>query len=219
MTILFIRHARMVGDPFCEPPSPVTGCLSPEGVAQAEALGRFLSATPIDVAFTSPYGRAVETAERALAGRGVAIERVPGIQEWTPSEEFRNATSTEASEMSKRDAGRYAEETWKTELGEGCFDVFARVVPALIGALGKVGWRPRQGGWVCDEGTEGRTVAVFAHGGSLNAMLSFVLGISPFPVGRFSFPYCGVAKVVFSPRMGIYHPALDICCHHGGIGQ
>ena len=100
MKLLLVRHGRMAGDPFCEPGSPVTGCLHPEGVAQAEALGRFLASVPLDAAFTSPYGRAVETAERALAGRGIEVVRVPGLQEWTPSPEYRNATSTEAATAS-----------------------------------------------------------------------------------------------------------------------
>ena len=189
MKLLLIRHARMAGDPYCEPESPVTGCLHPDGVAQAEALGRALAATPVDVAFSS---------------------RVPGLQEWTPSPAFRYATSTEASAMAARDADRWAEETWKTELGEGTFDVLARVVPALLGALASVGWHARQGGWTCDEGAEKKTVAVFAHGGSLGAMLTFLLGVRPFPVGCFSFPYCGVATIAFSPRRGVYHPALEL---------
>ena len=200
----------MAGDPYCEPDSPVSGCLHPDGIAQAEALGRALAATPIDAVFSSPYGRAVETAERALAGRGLAVVRVPGLQEWTPSPEFRHATSTEASAMAARDADRFAEETWKTELGEGTFDLYARVVPALLGALAYIGWHARQGGWVCDPGAEAKTVAIFAHGGSLNTMLSFLLGVRPFPVGCFSFHYCGVATVVFTPRRGIYLPALEI---------
>ena len=112
--------------------------------------------------------------------------------------------------MAERDARRWAEETWKTELGEGVFDVWARVVPALLGALATVGWHPCQGGWTCDPGTEGRTVAVFAHGGSLNAMLSFLLGVRPFPVGCFSFPYCGTATLAFTARRGIYFPALEL---------
>ena len=210
MKLLLIRHGKMKGDPFCEPPSPVTGCLSDEGVSQAEALGRTLAAIPVDAAFSSPYGRAVETAERALAGRGLDIVRVPGLQEWTPSPAYRDATSTEASAMVERDARRWAEETWKTELGEGVFDVWARVVPALLGALATVGWHLCQGGWTCDPGTEGRTVAVFAHGGSLNAMLSFLLGVRPFPVGAFSFPYCGTATLAFTARRGIYFPALEL---------
>ena len=88
--------------------------------------------------------------------------------------------------------------------------MLARVVPALLGALASVGWHARQGGWTCDEGAEGKTVAVFAHGGSLNAMLTFLLGVRPFPVGSFSFPYCGVATVSFQPRRGVYHPALGL---------
>ena len=210
MKLLLIRHGRMAGDPFCEPDSPVSGCLHPDGIAQAEALGRALAATPIDAAFTSPYGRAVETAERALAGRDISIVRVPGLQEWTPSPAYRGATPTEASAMVSRDADRYAEETWKTELGEGTFDVLARVVPALLGALASIGWHNRQGGWTCDPGTESKTVAVFAHGGSLNAALTFLLGIRPFPVGSFNFPYCGVAAIGFTERRGVYHPHLEL---------
>ena len=201
----------MAGDPFCEPAeSPVTGCLSPEGVAQAAALREHLAGIPVDKAFASPYGRAVETAERALAGRGVPVVRVPGLQEWMPSPEFRHATSTEAAAMGERDRGRFAEETWKTDLGEGAFDVLARVVPALLGALASEGWHARMGGWVPDPGTEGKTLAVFAHGGSLNAMLSFLLGVRPFPVGAFSFPYCGIAPVAFQERKGVWFPALEL---------
>ena len=200
----------MAGDPFCEPPSPVRGCLSSEGVDQAEALCRALASTHIDFAFTSPFGRAVETAERALAERDVKIVRVPGLLEWMPSKEYRGATSTEALEMERRDEARYVEDTWKTELGEGCFDVYARVVPALLGALASIGWHHRFGGWVCDEGTEDATVAVFAHGGSLNAMLSFILGLPPTPAGRFSFANCGIASVVFRQRRGIMYPQLEL---------
>ena len=210
MKLLLIRHARMQGDPYCEPSSPVSGCLADDGIAQAEALGRALAATPIDHAFSSPYGRAVETAERALAGRGLEVVRVPGLQEWTPSPAFRYATSTEASAMAARDADRYAEETWKTELGEGCFDVLARVAPALLGALSSVGWHARHGGWVPDPGSAGKTVAVFAHGGSLGAMLTFLLGVRVFPVGGFSFPYCGVATLSFAQRHGVWYPALEL---------
>ncbi len=210
MKLLLIRHGRMAGDPFCEPASPVTGCLAPEGIAQAEALRERLLSVPVDKAFTSPYGRAVETAERALAGRGIPLERLPGLQEWTPSPEFRYATSTEAAEMDARDRERYAEETWKTELGEGTFDVLARTVPALLGALAREGWHARQGGWVADPGSEGRTLALFAHGGSLNAVLGFLLGVRPFPVGAFMFPYCGVASLAFHERKGVWFPALEL---------
>ncbi len=210
MKLLLIRHAKMAGDPYATPPSPVTGCLAKEGVAQAESLAAALADIPIDIAFTSPYGRAVETTERALAGRGIPTVRVPGLEEWMPSAAFRNAVSTEAEAMLARDRDRFAEETWKTELGEGVYDLLARTVPALLDALSREGWHNRAGGWVPDTGAESKTIAVFAHGGSLNALLSFLLGVRPFPVGSFSFHYCGVATVDFTERKGIYYPNLRI---------
>lgn len=210
MKLLLIRHGRMRGDPFCEPESPVTGCLSEEGVAQAEALRAALAATPIDKVFASPYGRAVETAERALAGRGIPLVRVPGLQEWTPSPAYRGATRTEAEALEARDRDRWAEETWKTELGEGTFDVYARVVPAFLAALAGEGWHMRMGGWVPDPGTEDKTFAVFAHGGSLGVLLSFLLGVRPFPIAPFSFAQTGVATLAFPGRHGVRFPALEI---------
>ncbi len=45
--------------------------LAPEGLEQARALGRQLSALGIDVAVVSPFPRAVETADAALEGREV----------------------------------------------------------------------------------------------------------------------------------------------------
>ena len=40
MKLLLVRHGQMAGDPYLCPDRPVSGCLSPEGVAQARALGR-----------------------------------------------------------------------------------------------------------------------------------------------------------------------------------
>lgn len=210
MTLYLIRHGRMAGDPYIRPTPPVSGCLSAEGVAQAESLGRALRGERIDAAFSSPYGRALQTAEIALAGRGVPITVVPGLEEWIPNPELRNAASTVFEEMQKRDRDRYAEETWKTEQGEGAFDVYARVVPALLGALAGHGWHHRMGGWAPDAGTADHGVAVFAHGGSLGVMLAFLLGVAPFPLARFGFELTGVAEITFIERRGLWYPALRV---------
>ena len=198
----------MAGDPYVCPARPVSGCLSAEGVAQAEALGAALRSERIDAALSSPYGRALETAERVLAGRDVPVTIVPGLQEWMPSDVIRSFTNTEFEAMQARDAERYAEQTWKTEQGEGAFDMYARIVPPLLEALSAQGMHHRQGGWIADPGVEARTVAIFAHGGSLNIMLAFLLGVMPFPVGRFSFELTGVAQVSFVERHGLYYPTL-----------
>jgi len=206
--LLLIRHGKMAGDPYVCPARPVSGCLSAEGVAQAEALAVALRGERIDAALSSPYGRALETADRALAGRDVPVTIVPGLEEWLPAEAVRTLTSTEFEAMQARDVERYAEETWKTEQGEGTFDMYARIVPPLLAALAAQGLHHRQGAWTADPGAETRTVAIFAHGGSLNIMLSFLLGVMPFPVGRFSFQTTGVAQVPFIERRGLYYPTL-----------
>lgn len=210
MNLLLIRHGQMAGDPFFCPPRPVAGCLSSEGVAQAAALRDTLAATRVDAALSSPYGRALQTAEIAFADRGVPITVVPGLEEWQPSPALRAATSTEFEAIQARDRERYAEETWKTEQGEGTFDVYARVVPAALTALAALGWRHRMGAWLPDPGTESLSVAIVAHGGSLSVLLAFLLGAAPFPVGRFGFALTGMASLSFVERRGLYHPVLSL---------
>lgn len=210
MNLLLIRHGQMAGDPYACPSRPVSGCLSPGGVAQAMVLREALASTRVDAALSSPYGRALQTAEIAFADRGVPITVVPGLEEWQPSPALRAATSTVLEAMQARDGERYAEETWKTDLGEGTFDVYARVVPAALAALAALGWRHRMGAWVPEAGTESRTVAVVAHGGSLSVLLAFLLGVAPFPVGRFGFAPTGMASIVFVERRGLYHPVLSL---------
>lgn len=210
MNLLLIRHGRMAGDPYVCPERPVAGCLNPEGVDQATALREALAATPVDAVLSSPYGRALQTAELAFAGRGIPITVVPGLEEWKPSPALRGATSTEFEAIQARDRERYAEETWKTEQGEGTFDVYARVVPAALGALATLGWRHRMGAWAPDPGTETSTVAIVAHGGSLSVLLAFLLGVAPFPVGRFGFALTGTASLSFVERRGLYYPVLNL---------
>ena len=206
MKIYLVRHGDMAGDPFVCPTGEVSGCLSQNGIAQAEHLGKYMNQLQIDAAFSSPYGRALQTGQIALKGRGIPITIVPGLEEWHPA----TVADTEFEKMRIRDSERYAEQTWKTEQGEGTFDMYARIVPALLNALSQYGWTTRMGGWVPTEETKDKSVAIFAHGGSLNIMLSFILGVMPFPLGAFSFEKTGIAEITFSERQGVYFPALTI---------
>ncbi len=211
MRITLVRHGEMTGDPGVEPERPVTGCLSEErGVPQAEATAGALADTHFDVAFSSPYGRALQTAEIVLRGRDVPIKVLSVLREGQVNTALSDMPSTEYEEIVRRDVERYAEETWKTDLGEGCYDMYARIVPPFLRELDALGIHCRMGGYVPDEEARDLSIAVFAHGGSLNVLLSFLLGTRPFPVGSFSFELTGVATVGFSERRGIYHPALRI---------
>jgi broad specificity phosphatase PhoE len=211
MRLFLIRHAKIAGDPYVCPPRPVTGCLSEEiGVPQARALAVRLAGERIDLAFSSPYGRALQTAEIALAGRGVPIRVLDCLREWQPSDALRHATSTVFEEMMERDRGRHVEETWKTDLGEGCYELYARVVPPFLAALAETGLHARLGGYVSDPGKEDLAVAVFAHGGSLNVLLSHLLGVRVYPFGTFAFEETGLAIVEFAERCGVHYPSLRI---------
>ncbi len=59
------QEGRVNGDPGVSAP------LTPEGRAQAERLGHELSALPLDLCVHTRFGRTLETAELALAGRSV----------------------------------------------------------------------------------------------------------------------------------------------------
>lgn len=211
MQITLIRHAEMTGDPYACPESPVTGSLSEEnGIPQARALARALAATHFDAALTSPLGRARQTAEIVLKDRNVPITVVPELREWIPSPQLQNASSAVYEEIVQKDRENFAEETWKSDLGEGCYEIYARVCPPFLKQLATLGIHARMGGYVPDERARDLSVAVFAHGGSLAVLLSFLLQMRPFPVGCFGFELTGVARVAFRERRGIYYPSLVI---------
>ena len=202
----------MSGDPYVCPARPVSGCLSEDvGVPQARALAARLKAEPIDVGSASPYGRALQTAEIVLAGREVPIRILDCLREWQPDPALKNVTGTVFETMMQRESTRYAEETWKTELGEGCFDMYGRIIPPFLAALADLGIRSRQGGFVPDADAAEKTVAVFAHGGSLNVILSHLLEVRVFPVSAFHLEETAVAHVEFTERQGIHYPVLRIC--------
>ncbi len=209
MRFYLIRHGEMAGDPFVRPSRPVSGSLSERGVTQAKRLRNTLAEARIDHVFTSSYGRAIQTAEIALAGRDIPFDILECLIEWQPNPKLK-AVSTEHEKILRMNEERYAEETWKTELGEGTFDLYARVCPGFLKAIERLGLHPRMGGLIPDPGKEDLCLAVFAHGGSLGVLLSFLLELRPFPISRFSFQLTGMARVDFSERQGIFYPQLVV---------
>ena len=139
MEVLLIRHGKASGDTYAEPAPPAEGFLSDEGMCQARELGRQLQGEKIDLAWTSTYGRAVFTAHLALEGRGIPTSQFSFLREWLPDRKIAQADATEWEKMNVAAAESYAEQTWKTDLGEGCLDMLARVGPPFFKELEKVG--------------------------------------------------------------------------------
>ena len=210
MKLLLIRHGEMICDPFVCPPSPVSNCLSELGIRQATKAGAALKDKNITYCFSSPYGRALQTAEIAMTDKKISINLLDFLHEWEPNHDMNDLPSTEFEDIIKLNGGKYAEEMWKTEMGEGCYEMFARICPSFLNELDKIGICARQGGFVIDEKNKDAIIAVFAHGGSLNVLLTFLLEMPPFPIGRFSFSLAGIATIDFLERKGINYPQLII---------
>jgi len=215
MKITLVRHGEMAGDPFICPQTPVEGCLSPHGIAQAKATAEALKGEKFDIAFSSPFGRALQTAEIVLEGRGMDIGIMPFIHEWMPKEEYRNMTDTKWEELMSAQVETYAEQSWASEIGEGFLDMYVRIVPPFLAEMAKLGIRPMHGGYVPDDSAKDLSVIVFAHGGSLGVLTGFLLGVRIFPVGGFNYKHTGVAQIGFSNKNGVYYPHLIIPPLHG----
>lgn len=208
MKLFLIRHGETAGNPFSEPQRPVSGFLSEQGIRQAKRVHNYLADKEIRIAFSSPFGRALQTAEIALAGKDTPIRILSGLREWMPNPELSQLPSTEHERILARNRNLAPEEEWKTPLGEGCFDLYARVVPAFLAALRETGIRPGRGGYLATARASRCSAAFFAHGGSLGILLSFLMGMRPFPLNPFLFELGGICEVTFLERKHVYYPTL-----------
>ena len=210
MKIYFVRHGRMAGDPHQYFQPPVDGCLSPEGVAQAEAMGKAMAHIPFDRVFASPLGRAIQTAQALTRKPGVEIEIREWLIEWRPAHILQGSNPANYEQLCKDSALLRPEKTWKTEAGEGALEMAARLVPGWIALMESLGVHAGHGGYLLDDPADNRNVALVAHGGSLGHLLSFVLGVPIKPNPPISFALTGVAVVNLAPAADVWYPALEI---------
>ena len=162
--LLLMRHGAVdyfasTGRPY--PPDAVP--LTPQGVAQARAIGMALSTgqTTIDRALTSGLVRTRETAQQVLD----AAQLSPPLEHWPALQEIRGGRLSEIRDDELRDAFIAAFEgpvpREKRFLGgETIGELIDRVLPALQRLLGDESWD---------------TALLVAHGGVNRAVLSWFL--------------------------------------------
>ncbi|MBR1423275.1 MAG: histidine phosphatase family protein [Ruminococcus sp.] len=73
MKLLVIRHGE---------PDYAKDCLTQNGIWQAERLAERLKSTDISAAYTSPMGRARQTAQIAMAGRSIPVTECAWLHEF-----------------------------------------------------------------------------------------------------------------------------------------
>jgi probable phosphoglycerate mutase len=80
-TLLVARHGQTVWHAENRYAGVSDVALTDTGRAQAEALGRWAAAHPVDAVWTSPLSRAVVTAEPACRALGLTARREPALRE------------------------------------------------------------------------------------------------------------------------------------------
>ena len=146
MDLILIRHGLPVrDDASADPP------LSDTGHAQARLVGALLQGEAIDAVCASTMQRAIQTAQPFAAAAGLDLATHEGVCEYD-----RGAGVYIPSEELKRED--YA--AWQAVTGHDLSEFGARVVETLEGVV---------------QANPGRRVAVFCHGGVINAWTAHVL--------------------------------------------
>ena len=165
MRLLLARHGETTWNAERRFQGRTDVALSPRGRAQAEALGGALRGHRIAAAYVSPFRRARETAEVALAGTGVPVTPVEELRELSLGEwEGCTVDEVRAREGDPYRAWLLAPHDCPPPGGEPLDAVSARVRAAIdhISAL-----HPN-----------GDDVLVVAHGGVISVYACVLLGCS-----------------------------------------
>lgn len=210
MELYLIRHGDMTGDPHKYYTPPVAGCLSDLGCRQAAALGEALSDVTFEAVYSSPLGRAVQTAQAIATPRKLEIGLIPWLIEWRPATVMGDCDETAYEAMMARAAEVPPEQSWKTCAGEGTLEMAHRIVPPFLKLMSQHGVHARHGGYVCDNPDDQQRIALVAHGGSLGLLASFLLGVPIRPYSPIAFSQTGVAFINFLRRMDVWYPTLFI---------
>lgn len=189
MRLLLVRHAESQGN--------AENCfqgrdeypLTERGLTQARRLAERLRREHegVEAIYSSPQGRALQTAEYVAKALSAPVMRDPRLCE----RHIGVLTGLTLDEALERypdwaDAWRSADDAWPTVPGEECAEALACRVGQALDA-----YRQRH--------ADGQTVVVVSHGGALGAMLCHLLGLTgtrrnPFVFGNASLSVVDVAR-------------------------
>ncbi|MXV90992.1 MAG: histidine phosphatase family protein [Acidimicrobiia bacterium] len=191
--LLLIRHALPERVENAE--GPADPGLTGVGREQARRLAAWLAAEEIDHVAASPKLRAVETAEPLAIQRGLEIETVQGFAEidsgsttYIPYEQMRRE---------RHEIWRHLRSGRWQEAGFADPELFRDDVAKTFAA------------WEADHTDQ--TVAVVAHSGTINALVSHVLGIEN--VFFFSLEYTGLCRLRRNLLGGMHVTSLNETAH------
>ena len=209
MRILFVRH----GEPDYE-----KDCLTGLGRLQAQAAARRLKDEGIREIFSSPQGRAWQTAQTTADVLGLPVRTLGFLHEitWGGMDGASLPGNGNPWDLVRMLADQGVElsdpAAWSRHpyfAGNRVLDAVRAVEEGIDGWMQAHGYRKEPGGYRCiDPQYADATVAMFCHGGSSSAALSHLCHLTfAFWCASFPLPFSGFTIVRFSDQPGQLTPA------------
>lgn len=215
MRLLLIRHGH---------PNYELDCLTPLGHLQAEAAAERLRDEKIDIFFSSTCGRAVQTAEHTASRCGKPVTQLPFMREVTwgyhgePNEpEGHPWNLVDQMILQGKTLGNGNWQEIPPFSGNSIcanVDLIAEGIDAWLENLGYT----REGEYYRAGENTDKTVALFSHGGSSNAVLAHIFNL-PFPyvIQVFRADFTSITVLRFPDTPGkLVMPVLELvndCAH------
>lgn len=206
MRIIFVRH----GEPDYE-----HDCLTETGHRQAAAAAERLADMGISEIFSSPMGRAQQTAAYTAERLGLPVRTLDYMHEiswggagipddghpWVLSERMINEENFDFFAQDWREHPYFR--------GNTALRYYDRVAAGIDGFLMEHGYRHEGRRCFCKNGSD-KTVALFSHGGSSNCALAHILSLPlPYVAAMLPYSFTSVITVELPAAPGEYvHPML-----------
>lgn len=179
--LILTRHGETVANEGRRFSGHSDVALTARGRQQARSLRRRLLEEPIVAAYASDLTRARQTAEIALRGRNIEVGTEPGLRELSFGD-WEGLTFAEVRAGWPESFARLLaiEDDFCAPAGEPLTAARDRVVATVTQLAGR---------------HRGETILVAAHGGTLQLLLSHVLGSASGNMFRIAIGNCGVSIV------------------------
>ena len=215
MRLILVRHGH---------PNYELDCLTPLGHRQAEAAADRLQREKIDVFYASSCGRAWETAEHAASRYGLSVTKLPFMREVTWGYNGQpNDPAGHPWDLVDRmilEGKPLGDSQWQ-EIppfrGNSICDNVNLIAEEFDKWLETLGYT-REGEYYRAGENTAKTVALFSHGGSSNAVLAHIFNL-PFPyvIQVFRADFTSITVLNFPDTPGeLVMPVLELvndCAH------
>ncbi len=203
MRILFVRHGE---------PDYARDCLTDLGRVQARLAAERLRGEGIEELWSSPPGRARETAKAASDALGLPVRTLGFMEEVTwgstdGSELYAHGHPWAITDEMARQGMELNRPDWRespffrTNSVVECVDRIEKGIDEWLAGFGYV----REGGGYRRNGEEKqpKTVALFSHGGSSCAAMGHILGLPfPYAIALIHLDFAGITVLRLDGRAG-----------------